>query len=197
MIKANEIIRRSINLGINVIGKEQDSLHHPENYIDINNTSDILETPMGDNFMQLKYSYSKPDGIIYKTTILIEAPIINVTRKKSVINNIVNGLDSSIFEITSNGDYNISVKFSFITDKTWQRKRDDFNEFLKIVNYQHELTLNNPFLNTNFNIHKVIIENYTIKPNEQYTNIIDVTMNLKYVASYDMFEEYIKPLSLQ
>jgi len=197
MLKANEIVRRSINLGVNVFGKEQDNIQHPENYIDINNTSDILDTPMGDNFMMLSYKYTTSSNIrtadiIYIMSILIEAPIINITRKKTVINTTVNGLDSSIFEVTSNGDYNISATFSFITNRTWKRKRDDFMEFLNVMNYGYELTINNPFLNTNFNIHKVILENYTVRPNKEFTNIIDVTLNLKYVADYKMFEEYIE-----
>jgi len=217
---AKRAIEMGYNIASNVIPKlkEGDNIFYPDTYINIVGKSDQLNTPLGDKYMILSYPYNYeyqqgmiPTGIRPRTeqfvttpttlpskqkTITIEAPIINVTRKKTVISTSVYGLDSSIFQTTSNGDYNITASFSFISDKIWERKRDDFNDFLSVMNRQTDIDIVNPFLNDNYNINKIIIESFTVTPDSNYSNIINVNLNMKYVAGYKIFDKYISDGSL-
>jgi len=190
MLNKTEIIRRATNLGVGIIDGG-DNIGHPEVYKDTVELSNHLSTPIGDKVMYL--TYSTTDGL---NGIRIEAPIINVSRKKTVTSTQINGLDSSIFEVTSNGDYNISLSFSFITDKIWDRKREDFLNFLETANYLNSVDITNSFLNEHYNIDKVVIDSYNITPSSKYSNVIDIKMNLLYEADYKIFDKYLSNGSL-
>jgi len=184
------IIRRVTQLGTNIAvnaikGIEGDHIYSPDVYVADSGKSDQLKTPLGDKWAQLT-SYDP----YYNIT--IEAPIINITRKKTVIKTQVSGLDNSIIQVTSGGDYNISMSFSFITDKTWKRTRDDFENYLNVMKINKEITITNDLLNNKYDIYDVIIENIKDSPNPTYSNIIDVTLSMSKVKKYEMFGKYIE-----
>lgn len=193
-LRTTDPIRRATQLATNITinslnGVEGDHIYEPDVYVQNSGKSGILNTPLGDKWVQLQ-------PINDSTFVVIEAPIINITRKKSIVKQSISGLDGSIFQITSNGDYNISMKFSFITDKTWKRVDDTFKDYLKAMNIKDKLHIQNALLNEQYDIEYVIIENITESINPTYSNIVDVSLSMSKVVEYNIFDKYIENGSL-
>lgn len=182
------IIRRAIQLGTNITVNslkniEGDHIYSPDIYIPNSGKSDELNSPLGDKWVKLFSNNSEH-------YIVIEAPIINISRRKVITKQAILGIDTSFFQVISNGDYNINMKFSFITDHTWKRTRSDFKEYLTVMGIKDKVQILNSLLNNEYNIQEVVIEGVTETMNENYSNVIDVILDLAKVEDLHIFDEY-------
>jgi len=180
-----------------ITGKYQDNALHPESYLDISAKSTQLNTPIGDKFIVFTLPNSVDLATIDLTLtqksvgelegVVLENPIITISRNKELIRTKVNGLDGEIIEIVSNGTYDINIIGIFSSNSLWKYNVESIKILEDAFAYKQELEIISPYLNDVFKIYNVVLANHKIAQSSEFTNIVAYEINCIAVLETDIF----------
>lgn len=178
-------------------GRYQDNALHPESYIDISAKSTQLGTPIGDKFIVFTLPNSTDLANIDLTLtqksvgelsgLVLEDPIITISRDKEIIRTKVNGLDGDIVEVVSNGTYDINIIGVFASDNFWKYDSDNIKILEDAFAYKQALEVISPYLNDIFKIYNVVLVNHKIAQSTEFTNVTAYEINCIAILDIDIF----------
>lgn len=97
--------------------------------------------------------------------------LINVGMSKNIIKTAIQGMNGTVKEYISDGDYTINIKGALISDiKSNNYPEDEVLTLIEICKKQESIRVESGFLNR-FDIDDIVIENYKLEAGEATRNI--------------------------
>lgn len=122
-----------------------------------------------------------------KTELLLETIIISVERSHNIVKNSVVGVEGTLKEYVSAGDYIIDMTGSLIGANAANYDDESIEKFQFLMNTKEEIQVVCSFLNDYFKVSDIVIENYKLMQSPDFTNIVFFTIS----ASSDLTENKI------
>ena len=136
---------------------------------------------LADNVNRLTYEMPSEYG---KNTVIIAAPftfetaLIEINQTKNIVKTSIAGLNGTVKEYMSNGDFIVNLKGVIVGDVANQRPdRNDLNALIAFLNAPLAIPINCSFCEE-FKINSVVIESYRFGQREGARNIIDIEINM-------------------
>ncbi|MCF6184359.1 MAG: DUF6046 domain-containing protein [Bacteroidales bacterium] len=130
------------------------------------------------------------DNLILDTQdkkLAIDMVLIDVSMTKNIIKTQVAGMNGTIKEYISDGDYALNIQGAIFNDKnTNEYPEDDVSTLIEICNKPESIRVESKFLDF-FEITDIVIENYKLSAKEATNNVQFFSIN----AVSDMPEELI------
>lgn len=107
-----------------------------------------------------------------------ETALIEINQTKNIVKTAISGLNGTVKEYMSNGDYVINLRGIIVGDVANQRPdRNDLNALVAFLNAPLSLPISCTFLEE-LKINSVVIESYKLAQREGARNIIDIEINM-------------------
>lgn len=119
----------------------------------------------------------KNDKTGFDKSILLETLIINVEKTRNIVKNSVFGLDGTVKEFITSGDYIINITGTIASDNKWLYPEEELSTFIDICNIEDSITISNDYLNKIFNINNIVIESFSFAQSERFSNIVSYSLN--------------------
>jgi len=136
---------------------------------------------IADNVNRLTYEMPSEYG---NNTVIIIAPftfetaLIEINQTKNIVKTSISGLNGTVKEYMSNGDFIINLKGVIVGDIANQRPdRNDLNALIAFLNAPLTLPISCSFCEE-FKINSVVVESYKFGQREGARNVIDIEINM-------------------
>jgi len=105
---------------------------------------------------------------------------VTVNQSANIVRTPINGLYGTVKEFVSNGDYFITLTGQLTGLTSLQDDLRNMRNFQRIFeNLDNEkIVITSKFVNS-FHVYHVVISDYTMDLNQEYSNVIDFTINLE------------------
>lgn len=130
-----------------------------------------------------KLSYEMPSEYGKNSVIIIapftfETALIEINQTKNIVKTSISGLNGTVKEYMSNGDFIINLKGVIVGDVANQRPdRNTLNALVAFLNAPLSLPISCSFCEE-FKINNVVIESYRLGQREGARNVIDIDINM-------------------
>jgi hypothetical protein len=102
-------------------------------------------------------------------SINVDTCLFNVSQTKNIVKTQIQGLNGTIKEYISDGDFEITCRGVIVSENPNQYPDAEVDKFLKIMSVPAAIRVTSPFLN-NLEIDDVVIESYTLDQTEGFYN---------------------------
>lgn len=138
-------------------------------------------TFLADDVNKLTYETSTDFGvnaIRIVSNFVFETALIEINQTKNIVKTSIAGLNGTVKEYMSNGDYIINLKGVIVGDVANQRPdRNKLNYLVAFLNAPLSLPISCSFCEE-FKINNVVIESYRLGQREGARNVIDIDINM-------------------
>ena len=130
-----------------------------------------------------KLSYEMPseygkNSIIIIAPFTFETALIEINQTKNIVKTSISGLNGTVKEYMSNGDFIINLKGVIVGDIANQRPdRNDLNALVAFLNAPLTIPISCSFCEE-LKISSVVIESYRLGQREGARNVIDIDINM-------------------
>jgi hypothetical protein len=138
-------------------------------------------TFLADSVNKLTYEMPNEYG---KNSIIIIAPftfetaLIEINQTKNIVKTSISGMNGTVKEYMSNGDYIVNLKGVIVGDIANQRPdRNDLNALVAFLNAPLSIPISCTFCEE-FKINSIVVESYKLSQREGARNIIDIEINM-------------------
>lgn len=155
-----------------------------ENYLKGNADPSYLKAKMTGKPILNRYAtieYTDVDGNYYD--ILLETLVITASKTKNINTTNIQGVDGTIKEFISDGDYIINITGSFMGEDAWHYDDESIQDFVKLMETKDSITINNQYLNELLNVSSIVVTDWELVQSPELSNIIFYKMNC--LSNYD------------
>ena len=130
-----------------------------------------------------KLSYEMPseygkNSIIIIAPFTFETALIEINQTKNIVKTSISGLNGTVKEYMSNGDFIVNLKGVIVGDVANQRPdRNDLNALVAFLNAPLTIPISCSFCEE-LKISSVVIESYRLGQREGARNVIDIDINM-------------------
>jgi len=143
----------------------------------------MLGLPVWDTVTLIAEPYTKDDGtvITQPTGLTLDIALCEISNDRNVVKTKIAGLNGTIKEYMSDGDYSVNIKGSVVNPLSNMPPIDELNALYIITSHPESLTVRSNFLDY-FDIQKLVIEKPIIKQREGMRNVVD--FELQCISDY-------------
>jgi len=138
-------------------------------------------TFLADSVNKLTYEMPNEYG---KNSIIIIAPftfetaLIEINQTKNIVKTSISGMNGTVKEYMSNGDFIVNLKGVIVGNIANQRPdRNDLNALVAFLNAPLSIPISCTFCEE-FKINSIVVESYKLSQREGARNIIDIEINM-------------------
>lgn len=136
---------------------------------------------LADEVNKLTYEMSNEYGksnVILNTPFTFETALIEINQTKNIVKTSISGMNGTVKEYMSNGDFIVNLKGVIVGDIANQRPdKNDLNALVAFLNAPLTLPISCSFCEE-FKINSVVVESYKFGQREGARNIIDIEINM-------------------
>lgn len=136
--------------------------------------STLTGLPILNRYGEISY---KNDTISFNKNILLETLIITVEKTRNIVKNSVFGLDGTVKEFITSGDYIINITGTIASDNKWLYPEEELRTFVDLCNVEDSVSISNDYLNKIYNINNIVIESFSFAQSERFSNIVSYSLN--------------------
>lgn len=134
-----------------------------------------------DSVNKITYTASKEFGgnnVSIEEPFYFDTALIDVSQTKNIVKTSIAGLNGTVKEYMSEGDFVINLKGVIVGDVANQRPDiDKLNSLVEYLKAPTAIPITSRFLNE-WNINSVVVESYKVGQREGSRNIIDIEINM-------------------
>ena len=156
--------------GINVVKSQLFAV--PQNETDQPDRTSYFGTPVFSNIEIAPFQYDTLSGetIQIQNGIIIDTVLITVTQSKNIVKTPIQGRNGTVKEYISDGDFQIDISGSIVSQNPEQYPETDVNEFIQILKSPVAIEIVSEYLNW-FDIQSVVVESYNFPQIEGVRNV--------------------------
>jgi hypothetical protein len=113
----------------------------------------------------------------------LDAVLVEVNLPKNIVKTPIQGLNGTVKEYISDGDYEISIR-GVINNQQNQIPLDDLTSVRYIFNAPVAIDITSQLLNEIFDIDKIVVTDYSINQIEGYRN--QLAINIRAISDFDI-----------
>jgi len=176
------------------LGRSQDNIYNPldSGFTEFGRRSITLGTPIGDRYVRIAPKGALTISGREETIVDLNTAIINVVKPKEVVQTFVNGLNYKVNEYVGEGNYEISIKGSFLGNFAWEYDIDTIQAFINIMREKTSIDIASNYLLDIFEINSIVILDYSLEQDETYSNVINYNITAVSDNDENIFVPYIK-----
>tara|TARA_R110000822_G_scaffold51872_15_gene134747 strand:+ start:542 stop:1204 length:663 start_codon:yes stop_codon:yes gene_type:complete len=107
----------------------------------------------------------------------IDTVLFQIQRTKNIIKTAIQGKNGTVKEYTSDGDYQISIDGSIVSENPNKYPADDVKKLIKLMSIPESIGVTSEFLSY-FGITDVVVESYSIAQNVGFLNVQPFSIKL-------------------
>jgi hypothetical protein len=129
------------------------------------------------------YINNDGDAVNYAELILLSIQVV-VSKQKNIIETPVSGVDGTIKEYISGGDYMVSISGKITQSALNVFPADDIDNFVEIENIDDSIPIDSKLLNEFFNVFNVVIKKISLSTIPGSINEVDI--NIEAVSDFEL-----------
>ena len=136
---------------------------------------DSIQNSKGDNTIlkQAKKIFRDQNS---KFEVTLTCAFINIERSKTYSSKVITGMDYTVDQLISNGNYRITITGKLIGTNPYQTDLNTLSKLQFLTSLEQNLKINSIYLNTVFNINEVKIDRISYNDSTEYSNVKEFTI---------------------
>lgn len=134
----------------------------------------VQNNKSNDNVSKLAKKIFKDQNSKFEVT--LTCAFINIDRTKTYSSKVITGMDYTVDQLISNGNYHITITGKLIGTNPYQTDLNTLSKLEFLTSLSQSLKVNSIYLNTIFNINEIKVERITYNDSTEYSNVKEFTI---------------------
>lgn len=148
-------------------------------YVELTLYDKVLNFYEDSTLTNIKETALLPNKSVFGATLHLNNVEVSTTKQTNIVRTSINGVSGTFKEFYNDGDLIINLTGSLIGTIPFQNDIQNLNNFSKINLANERFHIHSDFINTTFGVYSVIMSDFSLTLNKDYSNVVDYTITLE------------------